>query len=84
MNDGPALSGKLSFISLADLFQVLGGNSSTGILKITSQYLPNPGQIYFIDQTYFDLQFNFKVDKKQFDTSAESLSGYQIEWMKPE
>ena len=49
MNDSIVLSGKLSFISLADLFQVLGGNSSTGILKITSQYAPNPGQIYFMD-----------------------------------
>ena len=49
MNDSAALSGKLSFISLADLFQILGGNSSTGILKITSQYTPNPGQIYFVN-----------------------------------
>lgn len=49
MNDSQSLSGKLSFISLADLFQILGGNSSTGILKITSQYAPNPGQIYFVN-----------------------------------
>lgn len=49
MNDSLALSGNLSFISLADLFQILGGNSSMGILKITSQYAPNPGQIYFIN-----------------------------------
>lgn len=48
MDDSLALSGKLSFIGLADLFQILGGNSSTGLLKLTSQYTPNPGQIYFI------------------------------------
>lgn len=49
MNDSLALSGKLSFLNLADLFQMLGGNSCTGILKITSQYSPNPGQIYFVN-----------------------------------
>ncbi len=49
MADNTALSGKLSFISLADLFQILGGNSSTGVLKITSKYTPNPGQIYFVN-----------------------------------
>jgi CRP-like cAMP-binding protein len=49
MDDSLSFSGKLSFISLADLFQILGGNSSTGILKITSQYVPNPGQIYFVN-----------------------------------
>lgn len=49
MADNTALSGKLSFTSLADLFQILGGNSSTGVLKITSKYTPNPGQIYFVN-----------------------------------
>jgi CRP-like cAMP-binding protein len=49
MNDTSALSGKLSFISLADLFQLLGGNTGTGVLKITSQYAPNPGYIYFVN-----------------------------------
>src|SRR4030042_1261015 len=49
MADNIALSGKLNFISLSDLFQILGGNSSTGVLKITSKYTPNPGQIYFVN-----------------------------------
>jgi CRP-like cAMP-binding protein len=49
MGDPVAISGKLSFINLADLFQILGGNSSTGTLKITSPYAPNPGLIYFSD-----------------------------------
>jgi hypothetical protein len=48
MGEKAALSGKLSFISLADLFQLLGGNSSTGVLKISSKFAPNPGQIYFV------------------------------------
>jgi CRP-like cAMP-binding protein len=49
MGDKTALSGKLSFLSLADLFQLLGGNSGTGVLKISSKYSPNPGQIYFVN-----------------------------------
>lgn len=49
MDESLALYGKLRFISLADLFQILGGNNSTGILTITSQYAPNPGQIFFVN-----------------------------------
>jgi len=49
MGDNIGLSGKLSFVNLSDLFQILGGNSSTGVLKITSKYAPNPGQIYFVN-----------------------------------
>lgn len=41
------LAGNLSFVSLADLFQILGGNNCTGVLHIASQYAPNPGLIYF-------------------------------------
>ena len=42
------LSGDLSFNSLAEVFQILGGNNSTGVLRISSQYAPNPGIVYFI------------------------------------
>jgi hypothetical protein len=42
-----ALAGSLRFISLADIFQILGGNSSTGILRITNRHSPDPGLIYF-------------------------------------
>ncbi len=48
MSDRAALAGSLTFISLADIFQILGGNNSTGILRITSQHSPNPGLIYFL------------------------------------
>jgi CRP-like cAMP-binding protein len=41
------LSGRLKFLSLADLFQLLGGNNSTGVLNIRSTYAPNSGVIYF-------------------------------------
>ena len=42
------LSGNLDFISLADLFQILGGNGSSGVLHITSPFAPDPGYIYFL------------------------------------
>lgn len=45
---GKVLSGALSFIGLADLFQILGGNACTGVLRIESQYAPDPGTIYFV------------------------------------
>jgi len=48
MPNKTTLTGNLTFISLADVFQILGGNSSTGILRIKSQYHPNPGIIYFV------------------------------------
>jgi hypothetical protein len=49
MSDKAALAGSLSFISLADIFQILGGNSSTGVMRITSQHAPDPGLIYFVN-----------------------------------
>jgi len=42
-----ALAGSLAFINLADVFQILGGNNGTGILRITSQHAPDSGLIYF-------------------------------------
>jgi len=49
MSAKAALAGSLSFISLADIFQILGGNSSTGVMRITSQHAPDPGLIYFVN-----------------------------------
>jgi CRP-like cAMP-binding protein len=49
MSAKAALAGSLSFINLADIFQILGGNSSTGVMRITSQHTPDPGLIYFVN-----------------------------------
>ncbi len=43
------LSGSLKFLSLGDILQLLGSNSSTGALNITSKYTQDPGVIYIID-----------------------------------
>jgi hypothetical protein len=49
MSGKVVLTGGLKFTSLADLFQIIGGNNSTGTLRITSQYTPNPGIVYFVE-----------------------------------
>lgn len=41
--------GELNFISLADVFQILGGNNSTGVLHLTSPYADAPAEVYFSD-----------------------------------
>lgn len=49
MKNKVLVSGRLRFISLADLFQILGGNKSTGTLRIRGPgHLPL-GLIHFID-----------------------------------
>ena len=49
MSGKVVLTGGLKFTSLADLFQIIGGNNSTGTLRINSQYTPDPGIIYFVE-----------------------------------
>ena len=46
-NDHFVLSGDLDFFALADLLQVLGSNGSSGTLRLTNSYSPDPGFIYF-------------------------------------
>ncbi len=49
MSDKSVLAGELSFIGLADCFQILGGNNSTGTLHISNQSIPTPAIIHFVD-----------------------------------
>ncbi len=41
------ISGSLALVSLPDIFQILGTNKSTGVLKLISSYTPHPGIVYF-------------------------------------
>ena len=47
MTDNSVLSGSLSFVSLADVFQIIGGNSCSGTLTLRSHYAPQIGMVYF-------------------------------------
>jgi hypothetical protein len=49
MSKNIALSGDLQFISLADIFQILGGSNRSGTLKLTRPDGLSAGVIYFID-----------------------------------
>jgi hypothetical protein len=56
-----ALSGKLAFLSLAELLQLLGSNNSEGVLSLTTKFSTEPAYIYFrngnpIDAQHGDLQ----------------------------
>lgn len=45
----------------------------------------NPEQKMVIDQTYYDIKFNLKINEdEQFNTTNESIEGYKIIEMKPE
>ncbi len=41
------LAGNLKFLALGDIMQLLGANSSSGILRMISRYASEPGFIYF-------------------------------------
>lgn len=44
----------------------------------------NPEEISFIDQTYYDVQVNIRLDEKAlFNTSVDSLAGYRVMERKP-
>jgi|WetSurMetagenome_2_1015567.scaffolds.fasta_scaffold64110_3 hypothetical protein len=47
MSENSVLSGSLSFVSLADIFQIIGGNGCSGILTLRSHYAPQIAMIYF-------------------------------------
>jgi hypothetical protein len=48
MGGKAVLTGNLKFTSLADLFQIIGGNNSTGTLRVMSMYVPHPGIVHFV------------------------------------
>lgn len=61
MGNPIVLSGKLAFLSLAEVLQLLGSNNSEGTLSLTSKYAPEPGCIFFrngnpVDARNGDLQ----------------------------
>jgi len=49
MKNNIAIAGSLTFLNLSEVFQLLGSNASTGILRIISRYEENPGIIYFLN-----------------------------------
>ena len=46
MSKGTAFSGRLEFLSLGELLQIIGNNGGTGVLRIMSKYAQGSGSIY--------------------------------------
>ena len=49
MSKGAAFSGRLEYLSLGELLQIIGNNGGTGVLRIMSKYAQESGSI-FIDR----------------------------------
>jgi CRP-like cAMP-binding protein len=47
MTEDTVLKGNITFLNLGDILQLLGGNGSSGVLRIISPYAPEPALIYF-------------------------------------
>ena len=53
-------------------------------MKGESYSAENPKQKMFIDQKYYDIEFNLIIDEDiQFNTSGESITGFEKREMKP-
>jgi tRNA(fMet)-specific endonuclease VapC len=66
MKNNIAIAGSLSFLNLSEVFQLLGSNSSTGILRISSRYEENAGVIYFLNG-------NVNISKKVKQVGADNI-----------
>lgn len=88
MSENIVLSGNLLFLSLADLFQMLGVNNCTGKLTLRSQYSKDPGIVCFINGNPANAFWGnlrgikavyglFGWADGKFDFSAEELPGIE-------
>lgn len=66
------LSGDLSFLNLGELLQLVGSEGATGALKLTSQYVPEPGVVYFRNGNVIDA----KTPQKDGIDAAYELFGW--------
>ena len=45
--DNNVLAGDLKYLGLGDIIQLLGANGSTGVLRLSNRYVPEPAFVYF-------------------------------------
>ena len=57
MNSNSVLNGSLSFLSLAELLQLIGGLGSTGVIKLSSIHADGPGLIYCEDGNPIEAEY---------------------------
>ena len=86
MTNDIVFSGSLIFLSLADVFQLLGGNNCTGRLTLRSPYSAEKGVVYFIRGNPADASWGmlkgleavhalFGWTDGKYEFSEEELSG---------
>ncbi len=66
MKSSVVFSGKLEYLNLGELIQLIGSNGSTGVLRIISKYVEAPGLVFFKDGNPIDATAGAK-------TGAEAL-----------
>lgn len=54
------------------------------IMKGENYNIETPEQKMFMNQKYYDIEFNLKIEDNQFITSHESTTGFELQEMKPE
>jgi len=52
------LSGKFGFLGLGEVLQLIGSNGGTGVLRITSKFVPEPGHVWFQKGNIIDAATN--------------------------
>jgi CRP-like cAMP-binding protein len=62
MRERAVLSGSLSFLPLGDLIQLLGSSGSTGVLRLTSRFAPEPAFVYFVEGNPVNAQNGKRVE----------------------
>lgn len=88
MTDNIVFSGSLLFLSLADVFQLLGGNNCTGKLTLRSPYSADMGFVYFVGGNPVNAYYGqikgsdaiyalFGWTDGKYDFSEEELTGIE-------
>jgi CRP-like cAMP-binding protein len=89
MRDNVVLAGNLKFLALGDILQLLGANSSTGILRLISRYASEPGFIYFESGNPINASCGSKIGLEaiyslfgwgdgEFEFSKENISSQRV------
>jgi|GEM_PF-112968 len=47
LHEDTVLAGRMKFLSLGEILQMLGANGCTGVMHLSSPFAPEPGRIYF-------------------------------------
>jgi CRP-like cAMP-binding protein len=89
MRENVVLAGSLKFLPLGDILQLLGANSSTGVLRLISRYASEPGFVYFESGNPVNASCGSKLGLEavyslfgwadgEFEFTKEGISGQRV------